>query len=339
MSAPARARGRWRSRIRSGRSTRRAPLAPRRALAVAAGLLADRRFGEPRVEPHPVAAFGSMMGTVERLVYADDRRRGLVYAGAGVAVGAGAGRVLGATPAGVAAATYLAAAGNQLRATALEVHGHLAAGDLDAARRTLPALCGRDPARLDESGVAAAVIESVAENTVDAVVAPALWGLAAGAAGALGHRAVNTMDAMVGHRDDRYGWFGWAAARADDIAAWVPARLTALLVATARPHRAPTVARVVRRDAPAHPSPNAGVAEAAFAAALGVELGGPLAYNGRREDRPRLGTGPRPVPADVRRAVTLARNVEDLLVAWLVAAAGIQLARRVRATAASGRSP
>src|SRR5204863_6463621 len=123
---------------------------------------------------------------------------------------------------------------------------------------------GRDPSELDESGVARAVVESVAENTVDAVVAPACWAAVFGAPGVLAHRAVNTLDAMVGHRSARYARFGWAAARLDDGAAWVPARLTAVLVALVRPRAARLVWQAVRRDAPAHPSPNAGVAEAAF---------------------------------------------------------------------------
>src|SRR5262249_33365337 len=154
----------------------------------------------------------------------------------------------------------------------------LAAGDLEGARAALPVLVGRDPSALDASGVAAAVIESLAENTVDAVVAPALWGALLGAPGAAAHPAVNTMDAMAGHRSCRYGRFGFAAARLDDAAAYIPARVTVLLVCLVRPDRTATVIETVRRDAPAHPSPNAGVAESAFAAALGLELGGPLRY-------------------------------------------------------------
>ena len=152
-------------------------------------------------------------------------------------------------------------------------------------------------------------MESVAENTVDAVVAPALWALAAGAAGALGYRAVNTMDAMVGHRSHRYLAYGWASARADDLAGWVPARVTAALVAAVRPAGAGAVWRAVRRDAPAHPSPNAGVAEAAFAAALGLRLGGFNRYGERVELRPPLGSGRPPEPADIARAVRLSGDV------------------------------
>jgi adenosylcobinamide-phosphate synthase len=135
------------------------------------------------------------------------------------------------------------------------------------------------------------------------------WALAAGAPGVLAYRAANTMDAMVGHRSARYARFGTASARVDDVANWVPARCTAALVALLRPGRARDVLRAVRHDAAAHPSPNAGVAEAAFAGALGVELGGPLRYGAREEVRPRLGRGPRPGAADIPRAARLADEI------------------------------
>src|SRR5205085_956363 len=130
--------------------------------------------------------------------------------------------------------------------------------------------------------------------------------IAAGAPGALGYRAVNTMDAMVGHRSTRYARFGWASARLDDAANFVPARATAMLVVLVRPGAATAIRAAVRNDARAHPPPNAGVAEAAFAAALGVQLGGPLRYGTRTERRPLLGRGPRPEPADIERAIVLA---------------------------------
>jgi adenosylcobinamide-phosphate synthase len=170
----------------------------------------------------------------------------------------------------------------------------------------------------------------VAENTVDAVVGPVFWAVALGAPGALAYRAVNTMDAMVGHHSPRYEQFGWAAARLDDVAGFVPARITALLVCLASPARAGAVIDAVRRDAPSHPSPNAGVAEAAFAAALGVELGGTVRYGARVEDRPRLGVGPRPAPPDIGRAIRLADRVELLLTGMLVAGAVLARTRRRR---------
>ena len=217
----------------------------KRLLGAAGGLVIDRLVGEPPAAVHPVAAFGDVMGRVEHTVYADTRRAGVGYTAAGLALGAGAGAVVGSTTAVVA----VSAAGRMLRAQADEIRGHLEADDLERARAALPALVGRDPSRLDASGVAAAVVESVAENTVDAVVAPALWGAACGALGAAAYRAVNTMDAMVGNRSRRYERFGWGSARLDDLAAYVPARVTALLVGLARPQRWRAVRRVVTRDA------------------------------------------------------------------------------------------
>lgn len=286
---------------------------------MALGLLADRLLGEPPAPLHPVAGFGRVMQALEARVYADDRMAGAVHALAGVAVGAAAGRAVRST----SVATWSAVAGRNLGEAATAVAGALAAGDLDRARALLPALVGRDPSQLDDKGVARAVVESVAENTVDAVVAPALWATVAGAPGALGHRAVNTMDAMVGHRDARYLRYGWAAARLDDAAAWVPARATALLVAGCRPRAAGAVWRAVRRDAPAHPSPNSGVAEAAFAAALGVRLGGESRYGDRVELRPTLGDGRSPEAADIARAVRLSHDVGLALAGTLAAADGV----------------
>jgi len=295
----------------------------RRAGGTALGLLADRVLGEPPAELHPVAGFGQLMSTVERGLYRDAIGPGAVFAATGLSLGLAAGRMARSTALGVAVST----AGRMLRREALAIEDRLVQGDLDGARTRLHSLCGRDPRELDHSGMAAAVIESLAENTVDAVVAPAVWATALGAPGALGYRAVNTMDAMVGHHTSRYERFGRSAARLDDAANLVPARLTAALVAAVRPRRAAVVGRVVRRDAPAHPSPNAGVAEAAFAAVLGLELGGSLRYGDRVEDRPRLGGGARPDPTDIGRAVRLGDQVELALVAFLALASLLLRAR------------
>jgi adenosylcobinamide-phosphate synthase len=276
-----------------------------RARVTGLGLLLDRFVGEPPVELHPVGAFGRLMQRVEGSIYADARPPGVWYTGAGVALGFLAGR---ACPPAVAVGTVVA--GRELRSAATRVRDALVAHDVERARDQVTALVGRDPERLDERALAAAVIESLAENTVDAVVAPVWWALVAGAGAAAAYRAVNTMDAMVGHRSARYERFGWASARLDDLANYVPARLTAGLTSLVRPARAALVGRAVREHAPAHPSPNAGVAEAAFAAVLGVELGGPLRYAGRLEARPRLGWGPRPTVPDIDRALALASHVE-----------------------------
>lgn len=301
-----------------------------RSTGAAVGLLLDRTFGEPPAF-HPVAGFGRAMQAVERTTWRDSRSAGAAYTAAGVGLGAAAGWVTRSTAISVAAS----AAGRQLRTVARQIGDRCEADDLAGARTLLPALVGRDPSTLDRAGIAAAVIESLAENSVDAVVAPALWGAACGPAGAGAYRAANTMDAMVGHRSPRYERFGWSAARLDDAANLVPARVFAALVVAAAPDRAGAIARAVRTQAPAHPSPNAGVAEAAVAAALGVELGGPLRYGDRREDRPVLGTGPRPAPADIGRAIALVDRVERLLTAALLTPAALTAVagRRRRAAA------
>jgi adenosylcobinamide-phosphate synthase len=301
--------------------------------AVAVGMAADRTFGEPPVRPHPVAAFGTVMTRLEKVVWRDRRSVGAGYAATGVggaaALGLGSAAALGAASSvgawvASAASTWVTVAGRGLGDAARDVAAPLVAGDLEAARARLPALVGRDPRDLDEVEIVRAVVESVAENTVDALVAPALWTVLGGAAGALGYRAVNTLDSMVGHHSARYERFGWASARLDDVANWVPARVTALAVMACRPARARVIWGTVRRDAGAHPSPNAGVAEAAFAAALGVRLGGTNHYGSRVEHRAALGDGRPPAAADIEAAVALADDVSRLIVAVLVVAWVVQ---------------
>jgi adenosylcobinamide-phosphate synthase len=341
-------------------------------LASAAGLLADRLVGEPPDRLHPVVWFGRWMRAQERAHWADNHRAGVRHAAVGVAGATLAGLVPTAlaqavsrlprghrraatgrratelvVAVGAAVATTMVVAGRALGEAAGEVSRALDRGGLEEARGALPALVGRDPSRLDEAEIARAVVESVAENTVDAVVAPALWAAAAGAPGALGYRAVNTLDAMVGHRNPRYLRFGWASARLDDVANYVPARVTALLVCACRPARTRDVVRAVVRDAPGHPSPNSGVAEAAFAGALGLRLGGTNRYGERIEVRPDLGRGRPPTMADIPRAVALSRDVTWALAGGLMLSAAVCArlgrsphARRRpgRATAASARS-
>jgi adenosylcobinamide-phosphate synthase len=293
-----------------------------RLLGAAAGILIDGLLPEPPTVVHPVARFGQVMTGVEQHAYRDSRGAGSLFALTGVAVGVGAGVTVRSTT----AATTLAVAGHALRDTATRIGSALDADDLERARDLLPSLVGRDPTGLDGKEVARAVVESVAENTVDAVVAPALWAALAGAPGALTHRAVNTLDAMVGHRSPRYARFGWASARLDDVMAWLPARVTAGLVALVRPACAVEVTRAVHRQAPAHPSPNSGVAEAAFAAALGLRLGGESRYGDRVELRPPLGVGRAPEAGDIDRAVRLCGDVGTVLAVTL-ATAGVLVGR------------
>lgn len=254
------------------------------------------------------------MERVEHKIYGDRRTNGVVHAATGLAVGVGAGALVRSTALG----TYLSVAHRALVEAALDVDDALEQGDLHRARELLPSLVGRDTSDLSADEITRAVVESVAENTVDAVVAPALWGAVGGAPGALGYRAVNTMDATVGYRSDHYLRYGWASARLDDLANLVPARVTAALVVAVRPRAARAVWRAVRLQAPAHPSPNAGVAEAAFAAALGLQLGGTNSYGSRVERRPLLGVGRAPEPGDIGAAVRLCRDLTHALVILLV---------------------
>jgi adenosylcobinamide-phosphate synthase len=271
-------------------------------LQLAAGAAADAVLGDP-ARLHPVAGFGRLATELERVTWRPSRAAGALH----VAVLAGACALVGRRLPG-AVAVWLVLGGRSLDRAALALADALERSELEEARRLARALVGRDPAHLDAAELARAAVESVAENTGDAVVAPLLWFAVAGVPGALVYRAVNTLDAMIGHKTPRYREFGWTAARLDDLVNWPAARLGAVLAVclAADPREA---ARVLVRDGAAHPSPNAGRLEAAFAGALSLRLGGANIYEGRVEVRPSLGDGTAPTPADVRRAVELSRAV------------------------------
>ncbi|MFI8004203.1 cobalamin biosynthesis protein [Streptomyces sp. NPDC086010] len=307
------------------------------AYGAAAGLIGDLLLGDPR-RGHPVAAFGRAAAGAEDRLWRDHRGWGalhtLVCAGGATAAAALAARAVRNRPAAAvaltAAATWAVVGGTSLGREARAIGGALEAGDVELARERLPHLCGRDPHALDGAQIARAVVESVAENTSDAVVGALVWGALGGVPGLVGFRAVNTLDAMVGHKSPRYGRYGWASARLDDLAGWPGARLTAALAVAAggRPREA---VRAWRADAGKHPSPNAGPVEAAFAGALGVRLGGTLAYGGRVEHRPVLnGEAGRDVRvADIERAVRLSRRV-SVLALGVCAAGRLAWGRRGR---------
>ncbi|MFD6401725.1 cobalamin biosynthesis protein [Nocardia sp. NPDC060249] len=289
------------------------------AVGLVLGFVLDRVFGDPR-RWHPVAGFGSAAAALEGTTYADDRRAGVVHEVIAVGSVAGIGvlvtRGRGSGPSAVlvtALATWTALGGRSLVRAGHAMADRLDAGDLAGARELLPSLCGRDPSVLDAEGLARAALESIAENTSDAAVAPLLWGAVAGVPGVLGYRAVNTLDAMVGYRNERYERFGWAAARTDDVANLVPARVTGLLTAALAPlvgGKPSGALRAWRRDAAGHPSPNAGVVEASMAGALGIGLGGRTQYRHGTELRPTLGDGPAPTAVDLRRAVRMSGAVQ-----------------------------
>jgi adenosylcobinamide-phosphate synthase len=321
------------------------------AAAHAGGLLAgaalDAALGDPR-RWHPVAAFGSAAGWLERRWYAPDRSAGARFTAA--AVGAPVALAAAATWATrrrpwtravlVAGATWAVLGGTTLSREARSMAGALDAGDLDAARDRLPHLCGRDPSTLDEGELARATVESVAENTSDAVVAPLAWGAIAGLPGLVGYRAVNTLDAMVGHRSARYRDFGTASARLDDLANLAPSRATAALTALFAPAVGGDRMRALRvwlRDGGKHPSPNAGQAEAAMAGALDVRLGGRNVYHGRSEERPLLGDGKPPAVADIGRAARLSAAVGAAALAMAVGHAAATPWRRALLRRVLGR--
>lgn len=284
-----------------------------------------------------MAIYGQAVSKLERRIYADSKARGVAFTTIAVAAPV----VLTAAVSTVAptlaltATTWASLGGTTLRRTGERMDDRLSAGDIDAARELVPWLCSRDPEALDADGIARATVESLAENTSDAVTGTLMWGAIAGAPGVVAHRAVNTLDAMVGYRNDRYRQFGWASARLDDVAGFLPARLTAVATVVAGPNRRQALA-AWQRDASNHPSPNAGVVEASAAGALGLQLGGKTVYLSGVEMRPVLGGGRAPAVADVRRAAELSKRVQNIVAlscAGAVVVAGC--VRHAKARAAS----
>ncbi|MDB5473890.1 MAG: cobD [Devosia sp.] len=194
---------------------------------------------------------------------------------------------------------------------------------LESGRGAVSHIVGRDPHALDEAGVARAAIETLAESTSDGVVAPWFWLVLLGLPGIAAYKAINTADSMIGHLNERYRHYGWAAAKLDDLVNWVPARLTAMMITGACflvPHASPSNAwMAARRDARKHASPNSGWPEAAFAGALGFALGGPRSYQGAVVNLPTFGTGKSMlVPEDIERALVLYRATLNVLLATSV---------------------
>ncbi|MGJ9422178.1 cobalamin biosynthesis protein [Aeromicrobium sp. CF3.5] len=299
-----------------------------RATGLVLGFAADRLWGDP-ARHHPVAGFGQLASALEQRIYLDDRARGAAFTGALVGGSAAIAAIVQQRAHHPLARTLLTAVtawavlgGRSLGREASAVHALLATEDLPAARQRLTHLVGRRTSDLDVAEVSRATVESVAENTSDAVVAPLLAGTVAGVPGLVVYRAANTLDAMVGHRSARYEQFGWASARLDDLLNLAPSRLSATLAAMTAPRvgGSPSDAlRIWRRDAARHPSPNAGPVEASFAGALGVRLGGTNIYGNQVENRAEMGDGD-VTPHDIARAVQLGDAVSwgslAVSVAW-----------------------
>ena len=293
-------------------------------LMMLAAVLLDRLLGEPR-RFHPLAGFGRLARGIEKIFYGTANAVPAMRYVRGIAAVAALliplvllaammqrSEIFGALFSVVV--LYFAIAPRSLREHAEQVVAAFSAGGLPDARRQVGLMVSRDTSQLDESGISRAAVESVLENGNDAIFAALFWFVLAGAPGVLLYRLSNTLDAMWGYRNDRYNYFGWAAARLDDALNFIPARLTALSYALLGHTR--SALHCWRQQAAAWESPNAGPVMAAGAGALRVRLGGAAIYHGESEQRPLLGCGMAAGAADIARAVRLVRHT---LYAWLIA--------------------
>jgi adenosylcobinamide-phosphate synthase len=271
---------------------------------VLAAVVTDLVLGDPRALPHPVVGMGRLISFLEprlRRLFANARVAGvallvttvgLTYALAALLLKA----AYALSPeAGFVVALYLgwvSLAARSLHVESAKVAKALGSGDLPAARLALSWIVGRETAELDEPELVRGAVETVAENTGDGVIAPLFYLMLGGPALAIAYKAVNTLDSMVGYKNERYLDFGWASARFDDVVNFIPARLTALLMVLAAPICASSASgawRIMRRDCRNHTSPNSGFPEAAAAGALGVRLGGNNRYFGKVVEKPTIG--------------------------------------------------
>lgn len=309
-------------------------------------LVVEGAFGYPkwlqRAVAHPVVWIGAIIGRLDRAANRDEAAPPARRAAGALALAAILAGVLAVTeavhgtlfaflpwPFAVIAEALLASsllARHSLNEHVAKVAEALEAGGLQAGREAVSHIVGRNPAQLDETGVARAAIESLAENFSDAVVAPAFWCALCGLPGIALYKTINTADSMLGHRTPRHQSFGWAAARLDDLVNLPASRLAAVFVVIAalrdRLHPA-AAARAVWRDASRHRSPNAGWPEAAMAGALGLRLAGPRFYGETAVQVAWMGDGRDPAPADIGRALALYGTACGLQIAGVAAAAGL----------------
>lgn len=302
---------------------------------ILAAIILDWLLGDPRWLPHPVVWIGRLITALEkfiRLVVSNERFGGVCLlvltvvatSGTAFAVVKGAyaiGPYFGIVVSILLSWTCLAA--RSLHDESKRVAQALSAGDLPAARTNLSYIVGRDTAHLDEPEIWRGSVETVAENASDGVIAPLFFLILGGPVAALAYKAVNTLDSMVGYKNERYLHFGWASARFDDLANWLPARLTGVLMALSAPLTGLSgrgAWRVMQRDGRNHSSPNSGIPEAAAAGAIGVRLGGTNTYFGKPVEKPTIGDSLRPLDASAwRGTVRLMYGAETLLVIlWLV---------------------
>ena len=315
----------------------------RHLIAIAIGFALDLILGDPYSWPHPIRWIGKLIAALEaplRRMFpkspGGERAAGvllvIVVAGLSLACAAGLLWVCALVSWWLALAVesvmcYQMLATKCLRDESMKVARALEEGTLDDARKAVSMIVGRDTAALDEAGVAKAAIETVAENLADGVIAPLLYMAIGGAPLGVFYKAVNTMDSMVGYKNDRYRHFGTAAAKLDDVLNYIPARLAGVLMCLAAWFvrlDAGSAWRVFKRDRLAHSSPNSAHTEAACAGALGVQLAGSNYYFGKLVEKPTIGDATRPVEvADIARANRLmyATATLGLLVAGAICAA------------------
>ncbi|TBL78285.1 adenosylcobinamide-phosphate synthase CbiB [Paenibacillus thalictri] len=307
-----------------------------------AALIVDLAVGDPRWLPHPVIGFGKAIAWFERrfrvsgMSPAQERGLGIALVFFLLAVTLIVSFVLLKAAAMLhpivhvllsiwLISTTIAVKG--LKEAAMQVYDALAAGDLKEARIRVGYIVGRDTDTLPEGEVSRAAVETVAENIVDAFVSPLFYALLAGPYGALLYRATNTLDSMVGYKNDKYRYFGWASARLDDVLNYVPARITGCLLwfvaLLSRKLNARESMQAMLRDAAKHPSPNSGIPESAVAGALGIQLGGENRYGGVVSVRARMGEAHRNiVSGDIPLTVGMMYKTAVLIMLLLLILAG-----------------
>jgi adenosylcobinamide-phosphate synthase len=307
-------------------------------LALAMAL--DLTLGDPRWLPHPVVLIGRLITTLElalRKWFRHERIAGVLLLAATAGTSALAAWLLLRTAllihplAGFLAAaviSYTCLAARSLHSESALVADALAAGNLAEARRTLSYIVGRDTAGLNETEIWRALVETVAENTSDGIIAPVFWLTLGGPVAGMAYKAVSTLDSMVGYKNERYLHLGWASARMDDLLNFIPARLTALLMILAAPLAGLSsrgAIRVTLRDRLKHPSPNSGHPEAAAAGALGVQLGGKAFYGGKESWKQTIGDPLAPLDERAYRGMLKLMYISTLLMAAVCMAGAMAL--------------
>ena len=301
---------------------------------VLAAVVLDLILGDPRLLPHPVVAIGNLISFLEkqlRRLFRNARLAGVVLLVVTVGVSYAAAALLIkaawllSPEAGFATGLYIAwvsLAARSLHAESGKVAQALERGDLPGARTALSYIVGRETDQLDEQEVVRGAVETVAENTGDGVIAPLFYLMLGGPPLAIAYKAVNTLDSMVGYKNERYLEFGWASARFDDLVNYLPARLTGLLMVLAAPVCGLSGGgawRILRRDCRNHSSPNSGFPEAAAAGALGVRLGGANRYFGKVVEKPTIGDASVPLSLAAYAGVVRLMYCSEalLVVGWL----------------------